>query len=372
MENRETEILYTIALTQIPTVGHITAKKLIAVCGNAEVLFKEPAKNLSALGINSNTVQSIVSMKSTALDAAYREMDFIQKNEITVFLSKDKAYPERLTRCPDSPVILYGKGHLDLNPKHSVAVVGTRKFTTYGIQATKKIIEELASYKNIQIISGLAAGIDTVAHQTALQHDLSTVAVLGHGLQTLYPVGNKKLAKAMLAQGGLVTEFTSTVVGEPHNFPRRNRIIAGMSDAVLVAEAYEKGGALITANIAFSYARDVFTLPARIGDKSSEGCNNLIKRNIAALITSGEDIIKMMMWDNKSDKTKPRQTQLMLDMNTDEQLIINTLEEKKQLNIDELMIATGLSTTILNTTLLNMEFRGLISCLPGKRYILTI
>jgi DNA processing protein len=375
MNDRQREILYTIALTQIPLIGNITANKLIDYYGSAEQIFKEPSSHLSRIEyVSTAIVDSIKSAKSIAFDIASQELEYIDKNKVTVFLKKDKTFPARLASCVDAPVILFGQGNLDLNPKHSIAIVGTRRLTEYGSQTTKKIVKELSSYKGIQIISGLAAGIDTVAHQAAIQNSLPTIGILGHGLQTLYPAGNRKLALKMREDGGLITEFTSSVIGDAYNFPRRNRIIAGMADAILVVEAHERGGALITANIGFSYNRDVFTIPGRIGDKASEGCNNLIKYNKAALITSGEDIVKSMMWDETSKKNteKGEQKKILFDLNQEEQLIVDTLQTKNGLNIDELTIITNLNISVLTMTLIMLEFKGIINCLHGKRYMLSV
>ncbi|MDR0368227.1 MAG: DNA-processing protein DprA [Bacteroidales bacterium] len=375
MDNRTSEIIHTIALTQIPTVGCILSQKLIETCGSAEAVFRESKKKLSALTfLSAANIDNLIHAKDMAMETALREMKFIEKNNVSVFLKKDQSFPKRLSECLDTPVILYGKGNLDLNPKRSVAIVGTRHLTEYGSRTAEKIVEELSAYGNIQIVSGLAAGVDTCVHQAALKYELPTVGVLGHGLQTLYPASNKKLSLSMQQNGGMLTEYISTTKGDAHNFPRRNRIIAGMSNAVVVVEAHEKGGALITATIGFSYNRDVFAVPGRIGDKASEGCNNLIKYNKAALITSGEDIVKMMMWDNnqKKDPSKSKQRQLMLDLNEEEQTIVNVLQEKEKLNIDELQMATSLNIALLTKWLLALEFKGIIHCLPGKRYRMNI
>jgi len=367
------EILHTIALTQIPLVGNITAQRLITACGSAEFVFKESAKGLSKIEhVSTAIIDSIVSAKNKALETASIEIKFIEKHDIKVFLRNDDTFPKRLLPCLDAPVILYGKGNLNLNPKYSVSIVGTRRLTEYGNRVTKRVVKDLSAYADMQIISGLATGIDTVAHQSSIQNSLPTVAVLGHGLKTLYPSSNRQLSEKMLENGGIVTEFLHNIPADPHNFPKRNRIIAGMSDAIVVVEAHEKGGALITANIGFSYNRDVFTVPGKIGDKASEGCNNLIKNNIAALITSGEDIAKMMMWKDVPQKSKVKQMKLLLDLSTEEQLIVNILERGQELNIDELLISTELNTNILSTILLMLEFKGIITCLPGKRYIMAL
>lgn len=373
MNSKENEIFHTIALTQIPEIGCITAQKLIDTFGSASVIFQQKKSALSAEGISGNVIKCLLSEREIAFQIAEKEMKFIEKNNISVFLKDDNLFPKRLTHCLDAPILLYGKGNLDLNPKYSVAIVGTRKYSEYGVAMTNKIVEELSNHDNIQIVSGLAAGIDTFAHRAALKHNVSTIGILGHGLQTIYPAGNKKLAASMQETGGILSEYTSTTIGVAHNFPRRNRIIAGMADAIVVVEAHEKGGALITATIGFSYNRDVFAVPGRVGDKSSEGCNNLIQFNKAALITSGEDIIKMMMWDDKpKQNTKSKQIQLMLDLSAEEQAIIQALQENEKLNIDELQITTSLNIAILSKTLLALEFKGIVNCLPGKRYTLTI
>ncbi|MDR1181229.1 MAG: DNA-processing protein DprA, partial [Bacteroidales bacterium] len=368
MNNRQTEILYTIALTQIPSVGNITALKLIDHCGSAEQIFKEPSKHLSKIEhISSAAIENIASSKEMALDTACKEMEYIEKKNITVFLKGEETYPLLLTQCVDAPVILFGKGNLNLNPKHTIAIVGTRRTTEYGIRVTKKIVQELIDCEGLQVISGLAIGIDTIAHQSALQNSFSTVGILGHGLPMLYPAGNRKLAEKMQENGGLLTEFISTVTGEACNFPRRNRIIAGMAEAVLIVEAYEKGGALITANLGASYNRDIFAIPGRIGDKASEGCNNLVKSNKAAMVTSGKDIIRLMMWENKLSKNtgKGIQKKLLLDLNEEERLIVDALQNGTELDIDALSIATNLTIATLSMTLLMLEFKGIIDCLPG-------
>jgi DNA processing protein len=375
MHDRQSEILYTIALTQIPSIGSITAGKLIEHCGSAEQIFKEPPKHLSRIEhIHSAVIDHIIASKDLAMDSAAEEMEYIEKNNVVVFLKKDKTFPQRLTHCVDAPVILFGQGNMDLNPKFSIAVIGTRRTTEYGSQVTRKIIKELSAYEGIQVISGLAAGIDTFAHQSAIQNSLSTIAVLGHGLETLYPVGNRKLAIKMCETGGLLTEFVSSIVAAPGNFPRRNRIIAGMADAILVVEAHEKGGALITANIGFSYNRDIFSVPGRIGDKASEGCNNLIKSSQAMLVTSGQDIAIAMGWEDKPQKNtgKGVQRKLLLDLNNEEQLIVDALQSGTELDIDKLMFATNLNISVLTMSLLMLEFKGIITCLPGKKYVMSV
>jgi len=372
MDNRTEEILYTIALTQIPAVGCVAAQRLLAVCGSAKQIFKEKTQHLSQIERISPTIAAnIKSHKTEALKIAEDEMKFIEKQNITVFLRTDENFPNRLKHCVDTPILLYGKGNMNLNPKHSISIVGTRRLTDYGNKMTQQLVADLSTYEDIQIISGLASGIDAVAHNSAVKHNMSTIGVLGHGLKTLYPVGNQKLAQSMLEKGGMLTEFTANTPPDAFNFPRRNRIIAGLSDAIVVVEAHKKGGALITANIGFSYDRDVFTLPGRIGDKASEGCNDLIKYNKAALITSGHDIVEMMLWENKRTTQEAKQKKLPLNLNEEELQIIETLHQNETLDIDELSLITELNINVLSKTLLGLEFEGYIECLPGKRYRLS-
>ncbi|MCL2132649.1 MAG: DNA-processing protein DprA [Lentimicrobiaceae bacterium] len=371
MSDREEDILYTIALAQIPAVGCVAAQRLLTVCGNAKQIFKEKTNQLLLIERISPTIaHNINTFKTAAVQNAEKELKFIEGEQISVFLRTDDNFPIRLKNCVDSPILLYGKGNMNLNPKHSISIVGTRRLTDYGNKITQKIVEDLSTYEDIQIISGLAAGIDAAAHSSAVKYNMSTVGVLGHGLKTLYPANNRKLALSMLEKGGMLTEFMSDTQAEPHNFPRRNRIIAGLSDAVVVVEAHKRGGALITANIGFSYDRDVFTVPGRIGDRASEGCNDLIKFNKAALIASGHDIVEMMLWDNKriSASPKEKQKKLPLNLNNEEQLIIEAISQNETLDIDELSIITDLNINTLSKTLLSLEFEGYIVCLPGKRY----
>jgi len=371
MNNRTEEIFYTIALTQIPAVGSVAAQRLLTACGSAEQIFKEKNSRLSLIERISPTIASNIEVYRTeALQFAQKEIEFIERHQITVFLRTDDTFPSRLKNCVDAPVLLYGKGNMNLNPKHCISIVGTRRLTDYGNRMTQKIVEDLSAYPDIQIVSGLAAGIDAVAHSSAVKYGMSTVGVLGHGLKTLYPASNQQLAISMLEKGGLLTEFTSNIFADAYNFPRRNRIIAGLSDAVVVVEAHKKGGALITANIGFSYDRDVFTVPARIGDSASEGCNDLIKFNKAALITSGHDIVEMMLWESKraSSANEGKQKKLPLTLNEYEMQVMEILKRHEILNIDELSQMTELSINTLSQTLLMLEFEGHIACLPGKRY----
>ena len=361
-------LYYQIALTLIPNIGDITGKKLIAYCGGIETVFKESKKNLLKIpGIGSLLVQSIIENRKTALERAEKEISFIEKNNISAFFYLDDEYPNRLKHCIDGPIMLYKKGNVDLNNKKIISIVGTRKATEYGKEITKKIIEDLSGF-DVLIVSGLAYGIDTCAHKTAVSTGLPTVGVLAHGLDRIYPPINSGLAQKMLNHGGLLTDFISETNPDRENFPKRNRIIAGLSDAVIVIEAARKGGALITADIANSYNRDVFAVPGKIGDTYSEGCNFFIKTNRAALIQSAKDIIYIMGWEESKDKNKPIQKKLFIEMTDDERKIVDLLEKNGDSGIDFLCINSQMTTSKVATALLNLEFNGMVKSLPGKYY----
>ena len=276
------KLIYQIGLTLIRGIGDVNGKKLVAYCGSPEAIFKESTSALLKIpGIGKSTVNSIKSQK--VLDRAESEIEFINKFKIKPLFYTDPDYPARLLNCEDNPLMLYYKGNADVNSQRVIAIVGTRRATNYGKSRCEEIIDDLKN-RNVLVVSGLAYGIDSCAHRSSLEFGMNTIGVLGHGLDRIYPAHNRKLAEKMINQGGLLTEFFSNTNPDRENFPKRNRIVAGMSDAVLVIESAEKGGALITADIANSYNRDVFAFPGNINSKYSEGCNRLIKSHKAALI----------------------------------------------------------------------------------------
>lgn len=358
-------LLYQIGITLIPGIGDINGKKLIAYCGGAEAIFKEKRKALMKIpGIGTSTVDSIISQK--VLDRAEKEIDFIQQYKITPLFFTEKAYPQRLKHCIDGPILIYYKGIADLNTTRVIGVVGTRNASEYGKETGNKVIEELAEF-DVLVVSGLAYGIDTMAHKAALKNNLKTVGVLAHGLDRIYPAANKSLAEKMLSNGGLVTDFLSETIPDRENFPKRNRIIAGMVDALVVVESAIRGGALITANIANSYDRDVFAIPGKISDKYSVGCNFLIKTNRAALIQSAKDISYIMQWES-SAKKPPKQQKLFVELDSDEKLIVEILQKSETCSIDYIVLKSKLSTSKIASILLNLEFKGVVKNLPGKMY----
>ena len=358
-------LLYQIGITLIPGVGDINGRKLISYCGGVEAVFKENRGALLKIpGIGSATVNSIKSQ--SVLKRAEEEIAFIKKHDISPLFYLDKSYPRRLGHCADAPMMVYYKGSADLNSVRVVSIVGTRRATEYGRQVCNKIVDELAAI-NVIVVSGLAFGIDTCAHKSALKNDINTVGVLAHGLDRLYPAANRKLAKEMTKQGGLLTEFMSNTNPDRENFPKRNRVVAGLSDAVIVIESAARGGALITAGIANSYNRDVFAVPGNLRDKYSEGCNMLIKTNRAALIQSAADVILMMQWQPESKKPS-KQRKLFVELSADEEKIVELLKEKGDAHIDDIVIKSGFTGSKIAALLLNLEFEGIVSCLPGKMY----
>lgn len=307
---------------------------------------------------------------NAALKRAEQEMEFIERNGIDVIFYTDKRYPKRLKSCNDSPILLFGKGNMELNLPHVVSIVGTRNATEYGKDICRELIEELEQY-GVLVVSGLAYGIDVAAHKESVRLNMPTIGVLGHGLDRLYPAQHRSVADKMMHNGGLLTEFPSGTRPDRENFPQRNRIVAGMADATIVVEAGIKGGALITAEIANSYNRDVFAFPGRINDPYSEGCNFLIRHNKAALLTNVADLAYALGWEkpeNGVDVSK-QQLALPIDLSEPERLIFDTLVQNGNLlGIDDLTIKTNMPMSQLAMNLLNMEMQGYIRSLPGKTY----
>jgi len=359
-------MLYPLWISMIPGIGPINARKLIAYCGSAEAVFKEKHQHLMRIpGIGEVLARTLKASKT--LSAAEQEIRFCERYKIQMYYSLDDDYPFRLKQCADSPLVFYYKGSARLNPLRVVALVGTRKATAYGREACRQIVEALAPYQ-VLVISGLAYGIDTCSHRDALENGLETVGVLGHGLDRLYPAANKALAEKMLRQGGLLTDFPSGTKPDRENFPRRNRIIAGLSDAVIVVEGAREGGALITADIANSYSRDVFSVPGRWGDVFSEGCNHLVSNNKAALIQSPQDLIYQLGWEKAAEA--PQQQILFQNMTEDEEALLRIVQENGEIGIDALSLASGFSLNRVSSNLLSLEMNRLLLCLPGKRYCL--
>ncbi|OJU53749.1 MAG: DNA protecting protein DprA [Bacteroidales bacterium 45-6] len=368
--HEHSRLTYRIALTKIPGVGDIIARNLLRGMGDEAAIFTESRKALLAAGISARIIEEI--KRPALLEEAKREAEFVEKNKITPIFISGKEYPSRLIDCVDAPVLLYYKGNADLNSKKIISIVGTRKATSYATDFCETFLRELSSlFPDVIIASGLAYGIDIHAHRTSLKLGLSTVGVLAHGLDRFYPSVHQRTALEMIGQGGLLTEFPSGTNPDKHNFVRRNRIVAGMADAVIVLESAEKGGSLITAEIASSYYKDVFALPGRATDLQSAGCNNLIVNNKAALLQSAESFVRQMGWGNTASKASsakpPIQRELLLDLTHEERAVYDALySEEMQVNL--LAVRANIPLSKLFYTLLDMEMKGIIKPLPGGVY----
>lgn len=359
-------LLYQIAITLIPGIGDISGKRFVSYCGSAEAVFKENRKSLEKInGMREVTIDALCHPKDL-LNRAEQEVEFIEKNDIKSLFYQDADYPRRLLQCDDSPMMLYYKGNTNLNADRVIAIVGTRNITDYGKECCTKLVHDLVDEK-VLVISGLAYGVDTVAHRTAVKAGIPTVGVLGNGFQQIYPAANKKLASEMLEKGGLLTECMSGTLPDRENFPRRNRIIAGMVDAVIVIESALKGGSLITADLANSYSRDVFAFPGRVMDLYSQGCNYLIRTNRAHLMESVDELRYVMRWERDQPKEE-RQSALFREFSEEENRIMKCFGDIGTVSLDDLIVGTELPTTKLASLLLNLEFDGILKALPGKRY----
>lgn len=370
MSVSEEEQLYSIALTMIPGVGHIGAKRLVDGMGSAADVFRLRNELPDRLpGVSRRIVEALDAPR--AIERAREELAFVQKKQIRCLTLADEAYPSRLRECEDAPVVLFFRGNADLNALRIVSVVGTRRTTDYGLQTCATFLRELKELcPDVLVVSGLAYGIDIQAHREALANSLPTVGVLAHGLDRIYPSVHRKTAVEMLAQGGLLTEFLSGTMPDRYNFISRNRIVAGMSDAVVVVESAEKGGSLITAGLAGSYNRDCFAFPGRAGDTSSRGCNLLIRENKASLLLSAEELVTDMGWMEKTAPVKGEcvQRSLFLNLSDEEQLVVRLLEQQGDLQINTLVVAANIPVHRMNAILFELEMKGVVRVLAGGVY----
>lgn len=358
---------YKIALSLIPGIGGVLARNVVAYVGSVEGVFFESLKSLMKIpGIGEITARRI--KNSDVFGKAEKEIEFIQKHKIETSFYTDSNFPRRLRSCIDAPILIYSKGKMNLDEQRVVSIVGTRNATDYGKRVCDEMIQQFSErdYK-IVVVSGLAYGIDFQAHKSALKYNIPTVGVIAHGLDRMYPSLHKDTAKKMLVNGGLVTDFISGTKIDPSNFLRRNRIISGLADATIVVESAAKGGALVTADIASSYNRDVFAFPGRAGDSYSKGCNQLIRNNGATLIDGIDDLEYFMGWENNT-KEKIIQSSLFVELNEQEEKIINLLRKEGELFIDQISAQMGLAPSKVSATLLNLEFQNLLVVMPGQIY----
>lgn len=364
----EDQLKYLIALSLIQSVGSITARKLIAYTGSAEAVFKEKKSTLIKIpGIGKVLAERTSSPE--LLDKAEKEIDYCIKNDINIMSFYNKLYPARLKSCEDAPLVFFYKGENVLSNLKLISMVGTRKATPYGLELIDKFIVELSQkYPDAVIVSGLAYGIDYQSHKAALKYGLKTVAVLAHGLHTVYPWEHKNIALKIRDNGCLLSDFTSGMNPERNNFIKRNRIIAGLSDATIVVESGIKGGSLITADIAGSYNRDVFAFPGRVKDDLSAGCNQLIKNHKAGMIENCSDLEYFMSWNAGSSNRADLQRNLFVELTEEEEKIIGYLKNNEKCSLDFLSFNLEIPLNKLSAMMLNLEFEGLVHVLPGNFY----
>lgn len=370
MNSPKDELTALLALNRIDKIGSLRAKYLYEQFGSAQEIFRN-RKHLNEIitGVNQSLINALDD--SGVFIKAEDELRFIEENHIRCLTPENKDYPSRLRDCEDAPLLLFTLGNADLNTTRIVSVVGTRKATEYGRRMCNRFIEELhACCPDVLIVSGLAYGIDAISHKAALDNDCKTVGVLAHGLDMIYPQRNREMAKRMLQCGGLVTEFMSETIPLPHNFLRRNRVVAGLSDAVVVVESASHGGSLATADMAQSYHRDCFAFPGSVGDIYSEGCNALIRDNKAALITSAQDFINAMGWGVRDSKNESVvQTELQFDLSEQEQQVFDKVREKAQgIHINTLVVECNIPYAFMTSILFNLELKELVKPFPGSIY----
>lgn len=360
---------YQIALTLVKGIGSKIARQIINNFGSEKVFFKQqPSILKKSFSIPDSIIKQL--SKPELLHRADEEILFIEKNSIQPVHISSPDYPQRLTGCEDAPTLLYSKGVIDYNRTKIISIVGTRNASEEGKSNCERLIESISNYyPDVIVVSGLAYGVDICAHNASLKHSLVTVAVVGHGLDRIYPNVHRQAALEMMKNGSVLTEFLSKTEPERQNFVKRNRIIAGMSDATIVIESAEKGGALITAQIAGSYNRDVLAFPGRVTDEGSRGCNWLIKKNMAALIENIADLEYVLGWEKSSENKVDVQANLFRSFKSaNEELIYNILIKEREININQLCFKTQVPINIASTILLSFEFDGIVKSIPGNKY----
>lgn len=359
------ELLYVLALQHIPNLGDSTAKKLIRFLGSAEAVLKAKKNSLLKIdGVGEFKLKGLHDREH--LIAAEEELRFIDDNDITCLYYRDNFYPEKLKHCSDGPILLFSRGNIDIKNKKILSIVGTRKITTQGIAFCEQLIEDLAPLDPV-IASGFAYGVDICAQKAALKNNLQTIGCLAHGFNQIYPRIHSKYVAPIEARGGFFTDFWTSDKFERNNFLKRNRIIAGISEATVVIESAEKGGSLVTADIANSYNREVFAVPGRPGDTQSKGCNNLIRSQNAHLLSSAADLIYMLDWGPKTTNGTI-QKQLFVELEPQEQLVFDFLQKEGKQQLDLIALGCSLPTYKAAGLLLEMELKGAVRPLPGKLF----
>lgn len=364
-------LVYHIAFASLRGMGYDLAQKILGIIPSEKEYFEIPEKELQNL-LQTKVKITEQSYRNDILEKARKEVEFVTKNNIKITYFTDKDYPSRLCHAQDAPILLYSKGECNLNASKVISIVGTRHATAYGKHFCEKFVEDIKTLvDDVIIVSGLAYGIDIYAHRAALSNQIPTVAVLAHGLNSIYPATHRKDAVEIIKNGGMViTDYRSCDKIHPGNFVARNRIVAGLADCTIVVESAEKGGSLITAGIASSYNRDVFALPGRSTDIYSRGCNKLIRNNAASLITSAEELVSAMRWETKQSMGEAKQMGMFADVTPEEQPIVNYLRANNETHINVLCNALGIPMSQLMSMLIELEFKGIIASLPGTKYTL--
>jgi len=360
------EFVYALALQHVPKIGDVTAKKLIGHCGSAEAVFKEKKQNLLRIdGVGTTMLSDL--FNTLHLKAAEQELHYIKANAIEILYFAEANYPEKLKHCIDGPILLFKSGAINLKKQRIISIVGTRKISVNGIAFCEKLVEQLTPFNPV-IVSGFAYGTDITAQKAALKHNLQTIGCLAHGFNQIYPPSHKKYVAEVEKNGGFFTDFWSTDVFDRNNFLKRNRIIAGLSECTIVIESAEKGGSLVTADIANSYNRDVFAVPGRVTDVQSAGCNNLIKYQKAHVLTNPMDVPYILNWKLDDNKKEVVQKQLFVELEEEEKTIYNYLKSKDKQMLDTIALECEMPIFKVASILLNMELKGVIRPLPGKLF----
>ena len=366
LEMLEEELFAILTLQKAKGIGDIIAKKLISHCGSAKNIFLEKLTAIDKInGVGAIAIKNIFD-KATRLRAE-RELNHILKNKLKYVHFQDANYPIKLKECIDAPILMFYDGNIQINEQPIISIVGTRQMTLYGRDFIHKLIEAIVPFNPI-IVSGFAYGVDITAQKSAIENQLQTIGVLAHGLDQIYPKLHKKYISDVNENGGFYTEFWHDEEPLRENFLKRNRIVAGISEATIIVESAEKGGSLVTADIANSYSRDVFAVPGKTTDILSKGCNDLIKRNKAGILTSPQDLIDVLNWELKSEHKAPIQKQLFIDLKDEEKIIYDFLLEKNKQHIDFISLSCKIPTYKLATLLFNLEMKGLVRPLQGKLF----
>ena len=360
------QLIYVLALQHVPKIGDVTAKKLINYCGTAEAVFKQKKHQLLKIeGIGTTTIKGL--FNSEHFKAAEKELKFINDNQISCLYFTEDTYPEKLKHCIDAPILLFQTGNINLSQQRIISIVGTRKITNFGIAFCKKLIEQLAVFNPI-IVSGFAYGTDITAQKAAIKNNLQTIGCLAHGLNQIYPKAHKKYIADVENHGGFLTDFWSSDSFDRNNFLKRNRVIAGISEATIVIESAEKGGSLVTADIANSYNRDVFAVPGRVTDSQSLGCNNLIKFQQAHVLSNPLDVPYILNWELETKQKPVIQKQLFVELTCEEKIIYNFLRDNDKQLLDVIALECQMPIFKVASMLLTMELKGVTRPLPGKLF----